>query len=796
MTRAGFNITLILSAVLGCAELPELAGSSPQLIKSIEQLPIGDGVELALADLSRDMPHYSYENLLSSGAVIENGRHFGTRQLDTRIRSLLLASSEYSTDRLDHIEIHVHRIKLNHAFKPMRLIGRWSERVLPFTIRTGGEIEFAYAHDPAAHHEVPRFSLMDVPADAESALALPVGTVVTIPIEGRVLFDVSGQFLTKSLSHALDFRSLVSASAFGHTSSVRTGTLIGDGQFVLQLARLSGDRVRLRLVSSSRQQAAARLGSYAHGVANYTFLPSAPLDKLRSFRRRIEQTRRQMRRLGQVDEQISSLRDAAPLMIRGVFDAVPFVEESAQRAIEDTVSRRADQILQQAERMLAPLEAIESHIRTRVGEITSTVTSGWADQLVPVIESIRRWSSRGYSLAKSITLSDELSRTLTLLADYEFDLRSDEATIAFDRAVSGQTIWTGLTQALSVRQLDVIPFTDFTLADTIANVDLGQDSPRVRRLASAGRDMRARRYRVDIDGFGLRAGVNGDFDRQRILMTDESGRTQEWNNIAWERGQHSDAFGQIRSESFASGAFTQTDGGDLAMGGYWFRWKKQFAPSVLKPAAHSFLQALNDLGPFGVRIGLADAYAGETAGLVDANLSVVINGASIDALFDADRTPDELLWRVLGNMMSRYQRPRFLPYAHAPIRPGEVDSSDVIREACEAVARRLGGRYCYSFTDRIFPALRSAQASADPDARLAFFESFYRVPLGGAVLSTRFLVRYLVEVLDEIGQTDGIHINFRVNNRSDDSAAASPSFSRGEDAAHTLMDTTDLSGIF
>ncbi|MBV72032.1 MAG: hypothetical protein CMH52_11955 [Myxococcales bacterium] len=794
--RAQFYSLIFIAALGGCAELPEHSALSPQSMKSLDRLSIGDGVELALADLSRDMPHYSYENLLSTGAVVENGRRFGSRQLDVQIRSLLLSSSEFSTDSLDDIQIHVHRIKLNNAFRPMRLIGRWTERVLPFTIKAGGEIEFAYAHDPSHGEAIPRFSLMDVPTDAESALALPVGTVVTIPIQGRVLFDVSGQFLVKSLSHVLDLKSLVMGSAFGHTSSVRTGTLIGDGQFVLQLARLADDKVRLRLVSSSRQQAAARLGSYAHATVNYTFLPSAPLDQLRGFRRRFEQTRGQIRRISQVDEQIENLRDAAPGMIKSIFDAVPIVEEVRQSDIEKDLSRRVDRILEQAERMIEPVEAIESYIRTRVEEITSTVVDGWRQKLVPVLKSIRRWSSRGYSLAKSITLSDELSRRLTRLADYEFDLRSEEATTAFERAISGQTIWNGLTQALSVRQLDVLPFTDFTLADTMANVDLGHGSPRVRRLATAGKDMRARRYRVAVDGFGLKAGLNGEFDSQRIMMTDENGRTQEWNNQAWERGQHSDVFGQLRSESFASGAFTHAAGGELETGGYWFRWTKQYAVDAAEPTAHSFRQALNDLGPFAVRIGLPQAYGGETAGAVDATLSVVINGASMDALFDPNRTPDELLWRVLGDMMSRYQRPTFLPYAHAPIRPNQVYSNEVIRDACEAVARRLGGRYCYSFVDRIFPALREAQASSDPDARLAFFESFYRVPLGGAVLSTRFLVRYLVEVLDEIGQTDAIHVNFQVNNRSDDSSSASPSFSRGDDAAHSLMDTTDLSGIF
>ena len=63
------------------------------------------------------------------------------------------------------------------------------------------------------------------------------------------------------------------------------------------------------------------------------------------------------------------------------------------------------------------------------------------------------------------------------------------------------------------------------------------------------------------------------------------------------------------------------------------------------------------------------------------------------------------------------------------------------------LAERLGGRYCYSFIDRIFPALKQAQDSGDPADRLAFFESFYRVPSPVVQHSTRFLVRYLSEVM-------------------------------------------------
>ena len=122
---------------------------------------------------------------------------------------------------------------------------------------------------------------------------------------------------------------------------------------------------------------------------------------------------------------------------------------------------------------------------------------------------------------------------------------------------------------------------------------------------------------------------------------------------------------------------------------------------------------------------------------VSAEFFVAINPHAMAMLFDEAETPDTLLWTVLGEMMSRYERPFSLPYAHAPIRPRALSGIEGAEAACEAIAVRIGGRYCYSFLDRIFPALRTAQATETPESRVEFFESFYRVPAGGSVLSTR-----------------------------------------------------------
>ena len=79
--------------------------------------------------------------------------------------------------------------------------------------------------------------------------------------------------------------------------------------------------------------------------------------------------------------------------------------------------------------------------------------------------------------------------------------------------------------------------------------------------------------------------------------------------------------------------------------------------------------------------------------------------------------------------------------------------------------------------------------------QLDFFESFYRVPLGGAALSTRVLVRYLAELCFDLGIEDAFTIRLKIRNQLDDSVAASPGLLVGDQKSLSLSDTTVLDGL-
>ena len=155
----------------------------------------------------------------------------------------------------------------------------------------GAEVEFARIIAPGEASGTHSFTLLDLPHNAESALRLPEGTVVSVPMSGRISMDVSGSFLNRAASTSPSLVPHVESSAFGMTSSVRRGLLFGEGSFTLQVVRLEGQKVRLRAVSNTRLQARGYVGGSAQEGLRYTFLPAAEIDRVRAFSRRLRTAR-------------------------------------------------------------------------------------------------------------------------------------------------------------------------------------------------------------------------------------------------------------------------------------------------------------------------------------------------------------------------------------------------------------------------------------------------------------------------------------------------------------------------
>ena len=787
---------LIMSLSLACAQVEDASLSKTDESKQLFESGADRALRVGLAVLEGERPMVNYQSLLDDGDVVEVGAATGNVRLSSQLRKGLLLLGTYRTDTVDEHLVRVQRFAINRDFPPLRLFRREMNAVLPFRLRGNSHVEFARRFEHRGDMSAStRFSILDVPHDVESALKLPSGTVVTIPVRLHVSMDVGGNFVQESFSKSGQILKPLTASMLGSTSASRQGTLFGEGEFTLQFIRLSEDRVRVRLLSASGLEARARLRGSVEQMVRYFFVPSANLDRLRAFRRRLEKAGRFVRAVRGLDERVDELRARLPDAIRATLDSVPIPLSDERRDAIDRAMEQADSALQRAQNSAQSVRVLDEIVGEKAEDALSRLRSFWDDRIAPATTKIQRLSSRVYRLDQLVQLQDELTRQLRLLGDYEFDLSDEDARTAFEHIVSGRAVWRGVGEFARSWHMDDVTFADFTLADTLATEDQAEDAPRVRRMALGSSDIRQRKYSLSARGFGIDVGLEGEFEDNRVEITDDTGVTRTWQTRAWERGYRSQIFGNARSESYASGAFTSMHEADIARGGYWLRWKKTYGDQVQTPVANAFAHVLNDLGPAAVAAGIPTLYQSEHPGKVDAELFVVVNEEAMSVLFDDSLVDDAVLWSVLGDMMDRYQRPSSLPYAHAPIRPLGLEAIEGATEACEALARRLGGRYCYSFRDRIFPALKKAQLEGDGAARIDFFESFYRVPLGGAALSTRVLIRYLAELFAVLEVDNPFTIRFQVRNHTDDSEAASPHITVGEPLHLTLSDMSALEGM-
>ena len=242
------HIIIFACSLLGCGQLDEVVAPEFSMKAVFDEMDRAFSVRVDLAQTLSDRPAVDYRSLLASGAVTSTTDRSGTSKLSASLRRALLTTTRERLDRLTDAVVRVQRFKLNQNFEPLKLLSESANSVLPFRIDVGGEIEFArlFKSEQAERDAVP-FSLLDYPHDAESALRLPVGTIVTIPVKGKVSFDVNGRFLTTAQSASKAFVDHVSASAVGTTSASRQGSVVGEGHFSLQLIRLEGDQVRARL---------------------------------------------------------------------------------------------------------------------------------------------------------------------------------------------------------------------------------------------------------------------------------------------------------------------------------------------------------------------------------------------------------------------------------------------------------------------------------------------------------------------------------------------------------------------
>ena len=288
------------------------------------------------------------------------------------------------------------------------------------------------------------------------------------------------------------------------------------------------------------------------------FLPATRLDRLRVFRRRLDQLAGQVSYVRDIDTQIEMLRESLPQLVRNTFDAF-FIGGHHSRAVRERIVATIDPVLEAAHRTIEAADVLDEKIGRHVDKALKSTQSFWDAHIEPVTARIQNLTSRAFHLSGSIQLEDGLSRRLNRLGDFVFDLSNEDARIALEHMISGRAMWRGTQALYQSWGRDIEGLVDLVLANEIAAEDRGQPNPRVRVLAHAEVDRRRRKQQIKVSGLGLNVGLHGHFDDNRIELVDEHGERTRWLIRSWERGRHHQFRGDFQSESFASGAFSREE---------------------------------------------------------------------------------------------------------------------------------------------------------------------------------------------------------------------------------------------
>ena len=789
-------ITLV-ACTLGCEQLGEVNERWRDVEKRRGSgATYGEGVRLALADVQDESAPADYRRLLSEGVIRESSIGQSV-DLSGELRKGLLASAKGRADRLGDGVVQVYTYEIDGGLPRMKLEVGDFQYQLPFALSADSTVEIARIFPSVSEARRARpISVLNIPHDTASALALPPNTVISVPIKGKLSLHVGGRFLNKAASVSRTFLKYLSASAYGSYSGVSQGTLVGEGHYRLQFIRLDGSRIRVRALSGANVSGGGSLGFNAKAGAKYTFTPASVLQRARSIRRHLETAGRHLETLRKLPERLALLRGDLPGSLDRLLEDHPeLLEAQQQDPVRASTEGINDPAMDLAASANARLDQLDEQVFSRAEQELERVTDAWDTHVDPALKRIKKLSSHALNVKASTKLDGEFARHLRTVADFEYDLSDPDAALAFERAVSGRTVWRGAVSLLQGQGIREGGLADFTLSDTLATEQSGRASPAVVRHALASSDFRESQLNLSFDGLWVKAGVGWQDRSNEVRVVDSNGFETSWRARAWQHSRQVSGWGGRESESISSGSFTRASSQDILDGGYWFGWRRSFPKSMSGPVFDSVRTALNTLGPLALEVGIHGMFHGEHDGEVSADLAVLFNGEALAALFDFEETPETVLWEVLAETVDTFDNRNILPTLPYPFRSEIVGQVEGAQEACDLVAQRLGTFYCNYFADDFIPALRDAQIDFSPEVRLDFFEKFYKAGPFGTGGGSRFLVRYISALIHRLGGDEGVSVRFEIRNQGNPSEAASPSLVSGDPVDLTLLESTTPVGL-
>jgi hypothetical protein len=785
----GFSCFMVIGA--GCQPKRHLSGSRANEASQSD----GSGVQMALRALSGDQfPEIDFATFMGKGAL-------GAPQIDRtgtlpgRIFETFSPTMNIQVYPLNSAALRRETISVNSSLSNSRVVQAGMALNLSGQLTAGAKIEIVrnFKDSSAAAHALP-FNVMQLPFGAENALALSEGTYVSVPISGTVALNVNGAFLARNGSFDKRLFEFLRAGGSGTLSGSMQGALLANGRWRMQILRLAGNKVRVRVVEEDHAGGEGSVAVSGQSVTTFTYVPLGVAARAFDLSTRlINNARTQIGKVSDVQRFLKVPVLSLPQPIQRAKD-----EASTLPTFDDETGRKIDEGIRLTDRAVDMArqgsQALQSAIDNAVGNQLQKAIAQANAKVDAVDGFLQRITNFTYNADAAFQMSGEFSRQHRFIADYVFDLSTQEAKLAYDHAVSGRSIWLG-AKPNGTNWGSTLA--NFTVAERIAAEDTGLPSPRILRNVLGEGTKRSRAISVRFSGLMASTGFSESWRNNSVWARDASGATESWRAALWQFERNVNVVRNNESEQLGSGilAPAESGSGQSDLGTYWFAWKRRLASAKPTGMQTLFSEVMNYVGPVGFAYGIPKLFKGEFDGDKEGTLLVLFSREGTRGLFDAAKVSDDLLWKALGNVANTFDNTFGLPYNTFGGLPSQYSGSVAAKAACEVVSKNWGGGYCSFFGNEFLPKFIAARQNPDQWQRMKVFESFYTKGFLANKIGARLLVRYLIEVATLAYGKEApkaITLQFAIRNAQDSSAYASPSFTSGTPSELQVLDTLGM----
>lgn len=683
------------------------------------------------------LPELDWQQQLSSGEIVKDelfDSELSTKVLDsfaiTRTTGVFEAADQSFKET---------RYQLKSGLAPFQIGQEDNGLQFPLQLSAQGEVIIVTTHkDLSTARLAGSLNPKDWPLNAKKALALPSYTYVALPVKAAIATETNGSFLSKAWSISQKLRSFVSLSQAASLSATARGALSAEAHWLLEITKLAGTEVRVRLQRHRALEASLAAEAGAGALGDYRFVPYDRIERLLDIKQRyMERYDSTVQKITNLSDKLTKLDLVLPAKLAKVESWVNAKQRPELTEVFYQLKDKGDDLLGLLNFANDTVQAIENRIDTaitaRVKEFEKNI-----DQVIePVDEKLQRLSRRSLAASASIALESSFSNQVTHENDYIFDLNDKSAQYAFDQAVSGRALWLSKHDDLLKPQT---PMLNFIIADRLA--DSGSNA--VQRVATLASKSTSKGLGLRVSGLGAKTGFSETWRDHEVSVKLPSGASENWYSSIWSFDRNQSFLGQQSRENLSSGYLIS--GADTGtVGSYWFSLKSINKERV--EAQTALGNSLNLLGSVGIGAGVHRLFFDDERNVDGFELLVALKPSGVNLIFDSAKVTDKVMWQTLQRVAETFDNQFGLPYNQIGARPAITQSLPEAEQACDVVAKEWGVAYCGFFANKVFERIKALRGATNSVTRMEAFSDFYEAGFLTNKIGARLLLRYLMELI-------------------------------------------------